>query len=127
MAALPRWIDDSTVDSHAMLSAYLWFRWKYPQEARSVGPLPIFEHFYSAEMGDLAVAPEGTVEVFCKIPGCERCLQGRGGYMFRWYDSRWVSKYREMARLGSWQGPPDSSMGREVLCVVVDHRSRREP
>ena len=43
----------------------------------------------------------------CQAERCGRCLLGKGGYEFRWYDRRWDKSYRENARVGAWMPGED--------------------
>ena len=104
MAHLPRRIEDSRVDSQAMLSALLWFQHQNPQqyEAESLDKLFMIEHeFYLSELNNARLYKRPWKP--CMVSGCERCTKGEGGYQFRWYDARWSARYLELARTGSWK------------------------
>ena len=100
MGDLLRWIDDETVDSAAMLSAYLWHLSRIRNGI--VGPLPIVLHRQDVDEFEMP-QPEGTVSKSCTKLGCARCKFGRGGYVFRWYHKAWFSKYVSMVRPGAWK------------------------
>ena len=106
MGDLPRWIDDPTVDSPSMLSAYLFVRSSTQDAGRVIGPLTIVVHLPA-----LAFTPSGTVSVLCADADCQRCRSGRGGYAFRWYHHSWHETYLEGARPGAWQGPARNLRG----------------
>ena len=104
MAHLPRWIDDSSVDSSAMLSALLWFQYQYPEQYKfdRLDELFMIEHkFYLAELNNGRSMKRPWKA--CMKHGCKRCAKGEGGYQFRWYDARWYAKYVELAKEGSWK------------------------
>ena len=99
MGDWPRWIDDSTVDSQAMLSAYLSV-YGTPQAPRSMtAPLTVFEHLPA-----LSPTPLGTTGKLCQSPDCRRCVEGRGGFVFRWFHHSWMTKYLQLKRPGAWDG-----------------------
>ena len=102
MAALPRWIDNDTLDSAAMLSAYLgWAAGATKDEIKDTVPyLWLIEHRPASEapvIGGFQMPMR-----LCATPACARCASGKGGYQFRWADSRWIASYEEMRRPGSY-------------------------
>ena len=113
MANLPRWINDSTVDSSAMMCAYQ--RWVQQKGVTVgplhgvVGPLPVIEHRspQTVHLAGCRITPKliptpGTYGVECQEDNCVRCLSGRGGYQFRWYCTEWHDDYVAWARAGAW-------------------------
>ena len=104
----PRWIDDPTCDSPAMLSAYLNHHLKAERGGVRVcsftdlymvvhrpadAPAPSIRQ--SGESVSMSTRP-------CEVPGCSRCAEGRGGYMFRWYHPAWEAAYLRGRRDGAW-------------------------
>ncbi len=98
MADLPRWIDDETVDSQAMLSAYMHYEWKtIGREKEMLDALWTIEH----DFGQKTEIEKDTFFHFgqkvwtgmvvkpCERLDCCRCISGTGGYQFRWYGTRW--------------------------------------
>ena len=92
----PEWIDNDTVDSMAMLGAFLAtpgikdepyygkLRMELHIDVEDVEPYPSPAYVY---------APCST-----PIEECNRCRDKRGGYKFRWYSKKWALKYMEIAR-----------------------------
>ena len=103
MAHLPRWIDDSSLDSSAMLSAFLgWTR--HASEAELADTVP---HLFMIEHAPCLAEPTSINGVamprrMCQDPACRRCRSGQGGYQFRWADMRWIPLYQDMRRPGSY-------------------------
>ena len=97
MASLPRWIEDTTVDSAAMFGAFLAYLNKCidPDEASILQILPMVLHAPYDGAGSSRWKP-------CDTYQCQRCAMGRGGYQFRWYDARWYDDYANHARPGAW-------------------------
>ena len=106
MGSVPRWIDDPTVDSQAMLGAFLRARGQAPpEELAKLGPLWAVCH--SSRLDDapgITHVPMGMPERRCRAPACLRCQRGQGGYQFRWFDARWYNDYYKFRREGAW-GP----------------------
>ena len=92
---LPRWIDDPTVDSAAMYSAFLSVVGDSVKE--DCGQLFLINHRPGP-----TILPSFPRNIWCRHLGCARCGQGHGGYQFRWYHPSWVKAYLSMKRLGSW-------------------------
>ena len=92
---LPRWIDDPTVDSAAMYSAFLSVVGDSVKE--DCGQLFLINHRPGP-----SILPSFPRNIWCRHLGCSRCGEGRGGYQFRWYHPSWVKAYLSMKRLGSW-------------------------
>ena len=103
MGHLPRW-GDSSVDSQAMISAYLY--WAAHVDATQVNEvLPhlfTVDHRCSYHRGRPRVLDLAIPSNPCTADGCRRCANGLGGYKFRWIDLRWVDQYEAMRRPGSW-------------------------
>ncbi len=110
LAHLPRWIDDPTVDSAAMLHAFLCYKKGASREEReALNLLWCIEHQSSeiVHIGCLAVHPTRVDppdlrQRQCTQDGCERCAGRQGGYQFRWYDARWFPVYLEARRPDAW-------------------------
>ena len=109
MADLPRWINHSTVDSQAMLGAFLSWVAKAPAEKqRDVEQLYTIVHSTDCileQMGTQVLKPKLPTGVDlqsrqCNTENCRRCNSKTGGYQFRWYDARWVATYNRMKRDG---------------------------
>ena len=92
---LPRWIDDPTVDSAAMYSAFLSVVGDSVKE--DCGQLFLINHRPGP-----SILPSFPRNIWCRHLGCSRCGEGRGGYQFRWYHPSWVKAYLSMKRPGSW-------------------------
>ena len=108
--AQPRWIQTYKVDSSAMLSAYLAWRARMGDTFPSynIEDLPLMQRYPGG-----AAPVSGTYAVACSLPGCPRCQQNLGGYVFRWYSPYWHADYVRMRRAtDAWlpsepeQGPP---------------------
>ena len=106
--ALPRWIDDDTCDSGAMLSAYFNYHICAEQDEVKVcafSDLYMVVHWpqdapppslcLSGEEVSMSTKP-------CSVPLCKRCMEGKGGYMFRWYHPAWEDTYLRKRREGTW-------------------------
>ena len=107
MAHLPRWIDDSRVDSQAMLSAVLWFQNQHPDQYKFKRLDELFMIDHKSYVIDLNNGRSYKRPwKACMEHGYKRCAKGEGGYQFRWYDARWYARYVELARKGSpkWLG-----------------------
>ena len=106
MGSLPRWINDSTVDSQAMLGAFLRARALAPPE--ELAPLnslwAVCHRSCTDDTPGITPVPMGLPERRCHAPACRRCIQGQGGYQFRWFDARWYGDYYQFRRHGAW-GP----------------------
>ena len=106
---LPRWIDLPTVDSQAMLSAFLGYRdLCSPDEAAELEELFCIDHAVGPTVTILGrvltpeLVPGPTPTVPCAALGCTRCLKYQGGYQFRWGSTRWAAVYRRNGRAGCW-------------------------
>ena len=98
MADLPRWIDDATVDSAAMLSAFEAFCAQHPHKKNELQQLFVIVHKC------VFPPPVWTLPVMkCSRAYCHRCMQGRGGYQFRWWSQQWDQDYKRLARAGAWK------------------------
>ena len=112
---LPRWVDSASVDSQAMLSAFLGFLGNCTDdEATELAELFSIEHAIQPTITVLGqvLRPEPVPSPVpahpCVASGCARCASGRGGYQFRWYSPRWGEAYRRTRRPGSWEpGQPE--------------------
>ena len=103
MAHWPRWVDEPTIDSTAMLSAYM--KWAASATESELGAT--IPYLYTVE--HLPVIAEagyiGGIRMpakVCDTPDCARCLTGASGYKFRWVDRRWLATYQELKRPGSF-------------------------
>jgi hypothetical protein len=112
---LPRWVNAGTVDSPAMLTAFLGFlRSCSEDESTELAELFSIEHTIRPTVTVLGQVlrpdpvPSPVPAHPCVAPGCARCASGRGGYQFRWYSPRWGEAYRRNRRPGSWEpGHPE--------------------
>ena len=102
--SFPRWIDDATVDSPAMLSAFFQFIGKpHSENERQMRSRNLVVVNHKRPDEDSAMYPGVLTDVPCKNKGCERCEGQRGGYQFRWYDPRWKDDYLRLRRPGAWE------------------------
>ena len=105
---MPRWIEDPTCDSMAMLGAYFEYH-------RTLGPNDVkaccFTDLYMVvHRPDDTPAPAIRLSGqfvhiptrLCDTPGCRRCAEGIGGYKFRWYHIAWEELYMRARRPGAW-------------------------
>ena len=113
--SLPRWIMAPHVDSTAMLSAFL--RWKYANhdEWLELGmELTIIQHSlpgFATPTEDLSF----LVHVPCAVPAlCNRCRQRRMGYTFRWLGPQWAAEYERTKKAGSWSCTDPEGMPQDV-------------
>ena len=105
MAAFPRWSE--CWSSYNLQSFQIWFQhYATEHEQQSVLELYVVEHRALTPILDsLGLVPvtipvtlsmRGTSVTLptqpCRQPGCARCVSGRGGYQFRWIDSRWTPR-----------------------------------
>ena len=105
---MPRWIDDPTCDSSAMLGAYFNYHMTLgPNDAKACSftdlymvvhrpddtPVPAIRRF-----GQSVHIPTRL----CSTRGCRRCTNGIGGYKFRWYHIAWEEQYLHAKRPGAW-------------------------
>ena len=111
--ASPRYVDRDEVDSAAMLAAtayslhvdkHIWETigiWGHP-------PLTLHRDIFTGVEEDLL--PPGFYAVRCAGgPSCKRCVEGNGGYKFRWFSPLWYRAYVAGARPGSWlPGNPET-------------------
>jgi len=103
MAHLPRWIISDKCDSQAMYSAFLAFlNTCEDRGVRAKLRCLTFICHHGPDPGYEAANGDSVTLLRCRKRGCRRCLEGRGGYAFRWYDQRWYAKYLRLKRPGSW-------------------------
>ena len=102
MAHYPRWIGDTTLDSQAMLAAFLEWAGAAPVEEMTIAVrhLWIVEH-YPRDTAPVTIRGIQMQTRPCQASPCTRCSTGKGGYQFRWADRRWLATYEEMRRPGS--------------------------
>ena len=106
---LPRWIDHPSVDSQAMLSAFLDYHGRLTGKAHDqLKHLYMIVHTHTTnfvtgneiiqtqEMSPLPTRP-------CKAQPCERCRTESGGYQFKWYHERWKDVDIRLSRNGAWE------------------------
>ena len=105
---LPRWINDRDVDSEAMLNAFLEYKAGRDGEAkRQLEAYWCIEHYkapirlFGEEVEPTKVRPENMPHRLCADPWCKRCLNGQGGFQFRWIHFRWAAAYDRRRRRGS--------------------------
>ena len=105
MAHFPRWgVCWSSYNLHSYL---IWFEhYATEDEQQSVLELHMVEHAAKTPALDamgiiprtipVTLSSRGTSTELssrpCKQSLCERCREGRGGYQFRWIDSRWTPR-----------------------------------
>ena len=99
---LPRWIDDPTVDSAAMYSAFLSVIDSDPTIIIDSVKEDCAQLFLINHRPGPTYLPSFPRNIWCRHLGCARCGQGHGGYQFRWYHPSWVKAYLSMKRPGSW-------------------------
>ena len=105
-AELPRWIHHPRVDSQAMLSAFLAYRGRCTGEAHAQLDhlyMIVHRHEPTVVVGGQVIRPQeihppGLPTQPCTAQGCARCLEGRGGYQFKWYHPRWRAAYVRLRR-----------------------------
>ena len=117
MADLPRWVDDSSVDSQAMLGAYLSYMHQMHKSLEGRKGMS-YQPYWQGSLWTIKhrepdhwlfevaqnIAPAGMVEKPCTEAGCTRCGV-RGGYQFRWFSPYWAREYNDGRREGSWEAP----------------------
>ena len=105
---LPRWIEDPTCDSPAMLAAYLNY---HIQNEQSEDKVCSFTDLYMVVHRPDDAPPPAIIQSgrsvpmstrLCNVSGCRRCAEGHGGYMFRWYHPAWEEIYMKGRRAGAW-------------------------
>ena len=105
---LPRWIDHPSVDSQAMLSAFLAYRHRSTGETRTqLEYLYMIVHTHESTFvkGNEVIQPQEMSPLPtrpCEAQECERCRTKRGGYQFKWYHERWKDVYIRLSRDGAW-------------------------
>ena len=115
MAHYPRWIEEDTVDTVAMYMAYLAYRQHCsPREQAALDALTIVQHKASVAKELFPIVNDLTQigplrHTQCTLEKCPRCMGGRGGYQFRWYDSRWYAEYVRTKRPYAWVLPSNRS------------------
>ena len=96
MAHYPRWISSYNVASEAMQFAYATAVSRNQESLRSIGcigELTIICHEPGAPK-DIGPILLGTKVVYCpNKKRCLRCLEQRGGYVFKWYSPLWHMDY----------------------------------
>jgi hypothetical protein len=91
---MPVWIDNWRVDSCAMLSAYL----ATPQLEEQPYYGQLFMKVHDSDFQHLLVHPRAVRVLKCQEVACTRCINRKGGYVFRWYHSSWEDNYIRYAR-----------------------------
>ena len=110
MAHFPRWVDEPTVDSGAMLCAYLqWSRGATFHELEDTVPF-----LWTVEHSPFLASPTSINGVriptkACNTVGCARCANKGGGFQFKWADRRWMPFYERIRREGSFSFKWDDS------------------
>ena len=105
---LPRWIDHPSVDSQAMLSAFLAYTHRSTEEAREQVKclyMIVHEHESTFVKDNEVIQPQEISPLPtrpCKARECKRCDTKCGGYQFRWYHRRWKDDYMRLKRDGAW-------------------------
>jgi hypothetical protein len=93
--ALPRWIDDASVDSMAMYSAFL----SVVNDSLEYKCRQLYIIHHRPGPGICQPFPK---RIWCTDVGCRRCAEGFGGYQFRWYHPSWMAAYLRLKRPGAW-------------------------
>ena len=115
---LPRWIDHPSVDSQAMLSAFLDYQGRLTGKARDqLKHLYMIVHTQTSTFvtGNEIIRPQEMSPLPtrpCEAQECERCRTKRGGYQFKWYHERWKDVYIRLSRNGAWT--PDRLEGNDA-------------
>ena len=115
---LPRWIDHPSVDSQAMLSAFLAYTHRSTEEAREQVKylyMIVHEHESTFVKDNEVIQPQEISPLPtrpCEARECERCRTKQGGYQFRWYHRRWKDDYMRLKRGGAWT--PDKLEGNDA-------------
>ena len=115
---LPRWIDHPSVDSQAMLSAFLAYRHRSTEETREQVKylyMIVHEHESTFVKDNEVIQPQEISPLPtrpCEARECERCRTKQGGYQFRWYHRRWKDDYMRLKRDGAWT--PDKLEGNDA-------------
>ena len=110
MAHYPRWVTSFNVDSSAMYAAYSEYMSKVEnrieiEDMGFSGSLTFVDHCRLGTAGSM----EHVNVIICNQYGCQRCVTGRGGYMFRWYSPLWSETYVKLAKVGAWMpGQPEN-------------------
>ena len=103
----PRWIADATVDSYAMLGAFMAYAQDSPHKAEDMNLTVVIHSHSLAGMDRTSMLPGVLTNVPCADEGCRRCQTGQGGYQFRWYHPDWREKYMTLRRDESSWKPPE--------------------
>ena len=93
--AHPVWIDNRRVDSAAMFMAY---QSTVTEASPWYGRLRIDVHRMISVGGVQVGWPPSVYANPCSDPGCFRCAEGQGGYVFRWYHPSWEARYLQLRR-----------------------------
>ena len=100
MANLPRWALVWTESNFSSFQNYLT-HYATPDEIPDLLQLPMKTHRSNPPpfgpqptnlhtVVDVHGVPRYLPEIPCDEAVCDRCREGRGGYQFRWVDSRWT-------------------------------------
>ena len=89
-----------------MVLAFLAYRGRCAGEARAqLGHLYMIVHCHepTVDVGGQVIRPQeihppGLPTQPCTAQGCARCLEGRGGYEFKWYHPRWRTARARLRR-----------------------------
>ena len=106
---LPRWIDHPSVDSQAMLSAFLDYHGRLTGEAHDqLKHLYMIVHTHTTNFvrGNEIIQPQEVSPLPtrpCKAQPCKRCRTKSGGYQFKWYHERWKNVYIRLSKNGAWK------------------------
>ena len=109
--ALPRWVLSDKVDTYAMYDAFRAYRSTRPlAEQEDLDQLYIIDHksSWSSLVPEPMCAHVANKRI-CARADCRRCMEGKGGYIFRWYSVLWHEGYCKHACIGAWKpGDPES-------------------
>ena len=109
MAHLPRWIEDTTVDSSAMCIGYMHWVRKERKKGRDPILLPEIRHYPYIFVIEGVTVNASDVDLpwsKCTTVNCERCRLGKNGYKFRWYSKKWEKTYMQHKREGTGTWAP---------------------
>ena len=125
MAHYPRWVTSFNVDSSAMYAAFAEYMSKVEnrieiEDMGFSGSLTFVDHGRLGTAGSM----EHVNVIICNQYGCQRCVTGRGGYMFRWYSPLWSETYVRLAKVGAWMpGQPENLDGPNHMWIVSEPRT----
>ena len=110
---IPDWIQDDTVDSQAMLSAFIHYLGQCSEEEKVVMQSRVYmiSHAESefVNVGGMILRPKKVPPPVpskpCVERGCRRCQMKEGGFKFKWFANQWLEDYLDLKRPGPWVPP----------------------